>query len=392
MKFDILCFSTGTNGKCTIKTEKNLIHSLLSNAECFPEDQKAEPHPAKTPNTIKYSSGAKISVKLINIPHDKDDTVKIEGFYISCEDNNYESIEPKRLKILDHIKHHKFDKIYITKDDVSKSIAEGLYPKIYEVENSLRSYLMTFMVTRIGTKWWEITATSDYQQKAQGRKNNEKHFAQYIDNRAYLIDFGELGKLIYEKNSGFNERNQIVERLKLCNTVDDLEMLKQEIESNYQKFFKENFKDVKFQEKWEDLERLRHKIAHNNLFINQDKINGNQLADELLKIIETALGNIDEIDMSAIEKEVIKLNIPDKTIISEKEFFEELMLIEDRDPTKFVGVSWFIRECLAPKDFDDQSSYDVLENLILQGKIERYEVPFGARSTPAIKTIRKELI
>lgn len=35
--------------------------------------------------------------------------------------------------------------------------------------------------------------------------------------------------------------------------------------------------------------------------------------------------------MSAIEKEVIKLNIPDETIISEKEFIRELMpRIEDR--------------------------------------------------------------
>ena len=42
------------------------------------------------------------------------------------------------------------------------------------------------------------------------------------------------------------------------------------LETNYIKFFQDTFKDKGFQDKWTQLEEIRHKVAHSNLFTIED--------------------------------------------------------------------------------------------------------------------------
>lgn len=218
----------------------------------------------------------------------------------------YEKVAAIRIKLLEFISAQNFDHTYVIKDEISKNIACTLYPLINELETLLRGYLMKFFITKLGPKWWDITADSEMKQKARLRKKNEQVFSNYIDNKVYLIDFGELGKMIYALSSGYINKNDIIDKLmNIEESIDAIKELKQELQSNYTKYFKETFKDKQFQKKWEDIEKLRHKVAHNNLFTEKDLEKGVNDCNELKQIIEEADKTMDEIEFS--EEEIEKI-------------------------------------------------------------------------------------
>jgi len=79
-------------------------------------------------------------------------------------------------------------------------------------------------------------------------------------------------------------KEDILKRInELEETPQAIRTLKEQLQSNYQKFFRESFKDKGFQEKWERLEKLRHKVAHNNLFTASDLEEGKELALQLFR-------------------------------------------------------------------------------------------------------------
>src|SRR5437016_2464211 len=134
-----------------------------------------------------------------------------------------------------------------------------------------------------------MTASSEMTDKAKTRKKNERIFGKHIENSAYLIDFDDLGEIVYEQCSGFLTRDDIVKRIAAVpETPDAIHALKQELQSNYLKLFKESFADKNFKDKWKQFEELRNRIAHNNLFTADDLKKGNLLADEITKIISDA--------------------------------------------------------------------------------------------------------
>ncbi len=123
----------------------------------------------------------------------------------------YDEIEYRREPLAALLKGQEFELLYVLKDQVSEKIACLLYPHVYRIENLLRGYLIRFMATHIGPRWWELTASSEMTQKAKMRKKNERVFGRYIENSAYLIDFDELGEIVYEHSPGFRTREDIEE-------------------------------------------------------------------------------------------------------------------------------------------------------------------------------------
>ncbi len=155
-----------------------------------------------------------------------------------------EAVAGRRKPLIEHFERQGFKARYVLLDDVSESFARELYPLIYKVENALRGYLLQFMVTEVGPGWWDLTATSEQSQKAQQRKGNESFFGELIDSKSYLIDFGDLGRIVYKQSSGFKTKDEIVKRvLELEDDLEAVGQLKKDLQSNYIKFFKEAFKD-----------------------------------------------------------------------------------------------------------------------------------------------------
>jgi hypothetical protein len=307
----------------------------------------------------------------------------------------YEDVEPLRLSLLKHFRAQRFESVYVLRDEVSQKIACELYPSLYRVENALRGYLIRFMVTRLGPSWWDVTASAELGSKVSQRKNNERQFAEFIDNKAYLIDFNDLGKLIYAQSSGFTSKEDVVKRiLALDETADAIKTLKEQLQSNYQKFFKESFRDKGFQEKWENFEKLRHKIAHSNLFLHSDFVEGQQTANELAEIIEAADASAPNLLLPQEEKNALRESIISRGsswgVISADEFLTELRQQETYFHARrgYVGLVHFIKFHLGARGYDYASSFRLAERLVSDGLIEKYEVAgsLDGQMVPAIRT------
>ncbi len=316
--------------------------------------------------------------------------------YILELQGEFDEIESRRLIILSHLDSQGFDLKYVLKDEASEKIACDLYPLLYRAENELRGYLIRFMVTQLGSRWWEAIATGEQNTKAIKRSKNEEDFSPFFDNRAYLIDFGDLGRIIYQQSAGFKNTDDLVKQiLDVDETPEALKVLKGRLQTNYQRFFKETFKDKNFQSKWEKLEKLRHKIAHNNLFTLSDLMDGKRVANELLEIIAAADKSSASLEIPADEKVALRESFAPAgyawNAIKRDEFLNELKLQEQYfRPTGYVGLTHFVKSVLGAKGFDYASSYGLADELTNEGIIEKYEVP-GERDGTPLPAIRIRL-
>lgn len=312
----------------------------------------------------------------------------------------YGAVEPLREPLASCLKSQAFDRLYVLRDESSERIACQLYPLLYRLENDLRGYLIRFMSTRIGSTWWDITVTKEMNEKVKKRRRNETVFSSFVDNSAYLLDFGELGELIYEQTSGFVERKDIVERIhSLKETPEAIKELKSELQTNYVKFFKEVFRDQGFREGWRRFESFRNKVAHGNLFTQRDLDEGTRLAKELSAIIAEANRRIDDVvitekEREAIQDSAIETSFDWQKSISKDEFLGFLQSEERRFSrlSGFVGISRFLRR-LTNMGYDYHHSKEVLSELERDGALEIYQVPNpdGDHSVSAVRPCHVDL-
>lgn len=254
---------------------------------------------------------------------------------------------------------------------------------------------MKFFVTKLGPSWWNVTADSEMNKKVNQRKNNELVFANYIDNKAYLIDFGELGKIVHSQSSGFISREDIVNKvLDLEESGEAIKKLKAELESNYTKFFKDTFKTNNFQQKWEELEKLRHKVAHNNLFTKHDLERAEELTTLLIDIINKANESIDSIQFNLEEKDLLKENISSNLgtfeVITKEVLLKKLAESETwakRTRDNFVGLKHFVTNYLGSIGYDYRSSYELINQLESEGVLELYDYK-GSNNLYPVTAIR----
>lgn len=373
VSFELLVVDTR---ECSvINTEINLIHTLMGNGQLWKL-------PTCNNNNELVDGNVKVCAK--SIVNDSDIKAVVSKGFIVTMKAPYSEVEHRRKPLVEFLTKQHFDSLYILTDQVSEKIALDLYPLLNRVENLMRRYLIKFMVTRLGPNWWDVTTTSDLSQKVRSRKNNETVFGDHIDSKAYLIDFGDLGKMIYSHSSGFMTKEDILKRIvELEESPQAIKSLKEQLQSNYQKFFKESFKDKGFQEKWENLEKLRHKTAHNSLFSQQDLEDGKALATSLMELIREADANVESIPLDTNEKEAIIESFVSKgltwNLIGEDEFTNILAEIEESYTSQrdngFVGLAHFVKDILGKKGYSYSNSFDIANKLEVLGKVEIYKVP-----------------
>lgn len=306
-KFNFECLVFDTDNSSTITSRENLLHSILSNGSIW-----AKETPDFDLSNIKINGGDNFCLTIHDVDTDPDISGGNSKAFLLKIEGTFEKLEPRRIQILQHMKEQYFKYLYVLVDEISKNIAEKLYPLIYQVENNLRAFLTRFMTIKIGPEWFKKVDSKKVQDTVKNRKNNEINFRDFIKNDIYLIDFSDLGRCIYSYSSGgIQTKEDIVNKiLKMEETVEAILQLKEQVKSNQEKFFEDSFKNKKFQSQWEQLRNIRNKVAHNNLFVNDDLETGEKLAENLLSIIKEANENIQNISFSAEERKRIKDNFP----------------------------------------------------------------------------------
>jgi len=337
-------------------------------------------------------SSDKFAISIVELSKPQADSAR--SFSIEASAQSIDALGDFRKPFVEHLSGSGFQSIYVLHDDASQHFAEALYPLIFSVENALRAYLTEFMITRIGPEWWRITVTSEQKKKASQRRDNENFFGDgLIDNKPYLIDFRDLGQIVYAQSSGAQTKEEILAKLaEIEETPEAIRALKGELETNYVKFFKETFKDQRFQTLWTDLEKIRHKVAHNSLLSTGDFTTGKQVAEEVLRIIANATEKLPSIEIKPSDLKAIQDTVQSHyqfVPVTEEEFLGELRNAEDffSGPDAYVGLGHFVKEWLGRKDFDFKASYDLAQELDARGKIEIYKVPGPEYDFTAIRLV-----
>jgi hypothetical protein len=350
------------------------------------------------------------------------------GFIINVTSDNLDNIESFRYRILKHLKVTlKFKHIRLLTDEVSTYIANQLYPEINRVETLLRRYLTKFFIQRVGFDWFESTATRAMIEKVKIRNMDRRDIlSEFLDEDVRLIDFDDLGELIYKQSSGFNNPEKVMTKLLQIKSEQELIGLQNELSGgNYSKYFKENFQNKNFENKWKELIRLRNKVAHQGTFFMTELTRGLETAYSLADIILGAEKHIDDVIFTIEEKEALrqatieayepvignangngtdhafkiigKLNDHEMeklikshdNAITEDEFLDELDEAENRKYGFYVGLKWFVTTRLADKGYHIPTSYMLVNILCEKGLVEKYDVqvPQGF-SVTALRTTK----
>ncbi|MGM3306504.1 Swt1 family HEPN domain-containing protein [Anabaena sp. WFMT] len=425
LKFELLCINQDQQKKVKYTKPKYLLWDLLITENLW----KSEPVICE--DSLELSDNAQ-NIKLSIQPFDMSKMVtgdrSSSAYYIIVE-GDFDHLEPFRIKLIDELKNSGFNYRQILIDDVSNQIAINIYPLINKIETLLRKYIVKFFITKIGTDWWPIVVSKDNIEKAKTKRTNETVFTSTskIIANVTLLQFDQLGKIIYSQSSIFTKIEDVISKIK---SAVDLESLKQEVvEGNYAKYFKDTFEQNDFQKKWEKLTFIRNKVAHNNYFVKEDSHLAKELCDELMTIINNAESTIDALTLSIADKEALikarneieqeeqeeeqseqqevrisedveegdeKLIIP-QNIVKKKTYSalsEDQLINEIKECSKlpkyseFIGLKSFINY-LEQKGYSFKSSQALINLLADKGKIEFYPVPnpFSENNTTAIRLI-----
>ncbi len=293
-----------------------------------------------------------------------------------------DSVERARLPSLQALHRLGTTKIYVLRDDASERIACRLYPLLYQIENRLRGYLMSFMTHKLGPNWWDATASEKMQDKAKMRRSNERVFSKLADHNAYLIDFNELGEIVYKQSSGFKTANDILARvMSTPPTPEGVRALQDELKSNYDKFFKESFANRDFQRHWKVFEDLRNRIAHGGLFTSEDLVLGTDTANALLAVIHDAEAKAESLVLSSAERESVVSHIGstpvDDSEVQPDDVLEVLDELEDaarRRPRGFAGYRRLVWTECPKRGYSTYAAKSVLDDLERSRQIEFYYV------------------
>ncbi len=384
--FEILCVDK--TGNTVVRTVENLKHAILANASLW--------HSA-TSQAEDEILDKNLQIKISLVESEDITDQQLKRAFLICVRGNYDETEKIRLPLIDYVKELRFEPIYVVSDEVSEKIATELYPGIYQVENKLRGYLIKFFVKKLGPNWWKVTADADMNRKARDRNTTSRVLTPSLDNSAHLIDFGDLGQIVYKQISGFLSRDDIIKRIKsLDESENAIQILKKEIETNYNKFFNDTFREKDFQGKWEELEKIRHKVAHNNLFTQEQCKIAENLIKELLKIIDEADSGIAQIQFSDFERDTLRESIVENNafaVISENVLLQELQKQYElyKLTDGFVGLGKFVKNHLGGLGYDFRSTYELISDLEKRNLVKIYKLdnPVGDHQVSAIKPINE---
>lgn len=407
------------NGNSEIQSTKSLLYGLLSTEKLW-----------ETPEEIDDKGKKYIKDKNLSLRIKPVDTSSVlynlyeSAFIIKTTSNDFEKLEKFRYPLVLHLKSRLlFDHIRILTDDVSTEISNKIYPLINELENILRRYLAKFFTQKVGLDWWKQAVPDKVIEKTKLRQDNETVFSKIVETDMTLIDFNDLGEIIYKHKLGFNKPENLVDKILSINSEDELQKLKQDLDGNYNRFFKQHFKDFNFDKKWKLLFQLRNKVAHNNLFIQTDLDSAIELYTEIKDIVIKAENKIDDFRFSVEEQEAMiktsnalieseqskesnisgiglkvigKIDLPTTLdnnfeIISEDDLLKELIRAEDSLKSKgltFIGLKSFVTNVLGSKGYSFGPTYAQVNVLKDKGKIEIYDIEDAEFSSWPVKAIR----
>lgn len=355
-------------------------------------------------NTRLFSPGTKVAgntledgkIRLsVNLIESNIDVDYKYAFLIHVEFTNAEDVDVDnfRLNLVNYIVNLQFGKVYITKDDLSRKILTLLYPLFNDLENNLRSYVTKYLSVKEGVSSWFVRSVNDkVKDKIFRRKDNENLFSKIgmtekvtpVDTQMFLIDFEDLGDIIYSNSFGNHNISDLVEKII---SAEDLGVLKNSVQRNSDKYF-QSFKDVSFDYKWKYLKDIRHKIAHNGLINLEEFKEAQSFSEDLIDFVSELNTNVAKIKFTSpdVDRAFYDYSAAHSTHyedITKNELLRELRLYKEWSESigrDFLSLKNFLHNRLGgAKGYHIGKAWDRLEELEKDGyiKIDIWKDPKG---------------
>ena len=255
-------------------------------------------------NKIEYNSSSYYFKINLNVVRDKDCSVFHVTFGISrLTDKFREMLKAFRKTVGLQLK----DNIQIIWDGASFEWSKELYPRIYQIENSLRKLISKFMLTKLGIGWHKSSVPKDVTDSI--KKENYKPTHSIL----YEVDFIQLANFLF-KAYALKDSKKLPDLLSKVIEDGMDEEKKNEIldylpKNNWDRYFSNlvAIESEQLKKKWESLYEIRCKVSHNKSMNIDDFETAKKLCDELDEVIEKALANIDKIEVHEEDKESVGL-------------------------------------------------------------------------------------
>ena len=369
-EFEVLCISFEDDDKNVNKKVDNLILRLMGDSTLFTEVSREGARIKDSKTQIE------LSITQNKSPVGQNPR-PILSFLIKSTGGNI--LIDFRRRLIISLKKESFDDVYILKDTYSAHIGSLLYPHLYKLENQLREYLTLFYAIKIGPSFFKVIATVGQEGKIDKRKNNETYFTEKkAEMGLSFIDFNELGECVYKtlpaQIKQTSDIGTILTEIKELKTdksdlQEKVKALQDKATSHREKYFTK-FTEIGFQKKWEDLYKIRNRIAHNGLFSGTDSdaaLGDIQELSEFLKLeINKLIEGTAEIslqDISSIESSILEANYLKITHNEMKSRLIETDNWKKGNSNRFIGLSYFVRQVLGIEGYEIKTSMDIIHNL-----------------------------
>jgi len=411
MKFEIMCIDSV--GKVVSKTIEQLLYAFLSNGDLFSGWIKKE-------NNILASENNAISMSIQKFPSidlDESDKTYKQSYTVTIESADEVALDIFRVDLIRYIKSNMgFSTIRILRDELSKKLASQVYPILYELENNVRTFVSNFFLKNIGIDWVNVVLDKSSRDKIKSRKSNEEIFVKsnLIDADVLLLDFDELGAILFGNKSIFYKAKTTEDILSKIENATDLSELKKDVlAGSFSKYFKNCFEQQSFESKWRRLYLLRNKVAHNSYFTATEIDGFRELCDEISEIIENAYDLLDTFKLSREDKELVKSFSIDEEHGNETSADSDCSCLDGENTTSvdstkyksitdddvktafdtlsmkrdFVGLQYFVRTYLIEKGFYYDDILKTVNGLIENGYfIKKTKAnPYGFYDTAIIE-------
>lgn len=272
----------------------------------------------------------------------KDECRSLQSFIEENDVSRFRKFFYEKIKDLDFV-----DKVIILEDKYKFCLLQKSYMLIYDIENSMRSLITKTMTFQGKRNWYMSEIPEDILSEIRDDRKNLEVFG---------TDFSHLTKILFDRteNSNINNLLAMIENLTNC-TVQDIQKIKEKApKSNWKKYFSSiiidsNENDIK--KTFEEVSKMRNKIAHNNFDINDDFYD--ILINEVQKIniwIKNALSYIDKYSSETSQNRIMEmLSENNKKIIKKVNSLEESVskfytLKKDENIDSFLYKSFYYED------------------------------------------------
>lgn len=257
----------------------------------------------------------------------------------------------------------------ISYDAISEYYCNKIYPKLNELERTLRKLLFNIYVVNFGRDYYQKTISGDLQNKIkcviQAKGNEAKKETERLQKFFYSMEFTDIQQMLFVPHW-----TDVDEKLKddFLKSHEDLSMLTDDElrkafseiapTSDWERFFVDKLDADAIQSLIEEIRRSRNSIAHCKFFYQAEYTTCNKAMDKFNKAVKSAIAITEGKDFSEKTSEGIK-----KALVSAVKQFEEFeKSVVQVSETILPMIPSIIQEAIQPlfllNDGNDEGGVD----------------------------------